>query len=111
LIQATVDRYTFEASLRGMNLKDFLASIGIQYDATEKQLNGTISKQKDSIILPKQILIAFIHKQAKVQKHQWFCVPDAEELKEIQKVWTSFLEYWNEGKPSKWLLQLMKMIL
>jgi len=100
LIQATVDRYTFEASLRGMNLKDFLASIGIQYDATEKQLTELFQKQKDSIYSAETDLIAFNTQASKGAKAPVdFVFPDAEELKEeSKKVWTSFLEYWNEGK-------------
>jgi len=49
IIQATIDRYTVEAQLRGKSLEDFLSSIGIQYDTTKKILEDSLKDQEEAI--------------------------------------------------------------
>jgi len=49
IIQATVDRYTVEASLRGKSLEEFLTSIGIQYETTKAQLEQSLKDQEEAI--------------------------------------------------------------
>jgi len=49
IINATIDRYTVEAQLRGKSLEEFLASIGIQYDDTKKILEDSLKDQEEAI--------------------------------------------------------------
>lgn len=49
IIQATVDRYTVEAQLRGKSLEEFLASIGIQYDTQKALLEESLKDQEEAI--------------------------------------------------------------
>jgi len=49
IINATIDRYTTEATLRGKSLEEFLASIGIQYDDTKKILEDSLKDQEEAI--------------------------------------------------------------
>lgn len=49
IIQATVDRYTVEAQLRGKSLEEFLASIGIQYETQKAFLEESLKDQEEAI--------------------------------------------------------------
>lgn len=49
IIQATVDRYTVEAQLRGKSLEEFLSSIGIQYDTQKALLEESLKDQEEAI--------------------------------------------------------------
>lgn len=49
IIQATVDRYTVEAQLRGKSLEEFLTSIGIQYDTQKAFLEESLKDQENAI--------------------------------------------------------------
>jgi len=49
IIQATVDRYTVEAQLRGKSLEEFLTSIGISYDTQKEFLEESLKDQEEAI--------------------------------------------------------------
>ena len=49
IIQATVDRYTVEAQLRGKSLEEFLTSIGISYDTQKAFLEESLKDQEEAI--------------------------------------------------------------
>jgi len=49
IIQATVDRYTVEAQLRGKSLEEFLTSIGISYDTQKAFLEESLKDQENAI--------------------------------------------------------------
>jgi hypothetical protein len=49
IIQATVDRYTVEAQLRGKSLEDFLTSIGLNYETQKAFLEDSLKDQEEAI--------------------------------------------------------------
>ena len=98
LINAMVERYTLEAALRGKSLDEFLKSVGISKDTTEKLIKDQIKAQEDAVFSAETELIAFRNEASKgVEAPVSFKFPDPEEIKlQSDQLWTTFNEMWQE---------------
>jgi len=95
LINAMVERYTLEAALRGQSLDQFLKSVGINKDTTEKLIREQLKSQEDAIFSAETDLIAFKNEAEKgVTVPVNIKMPDPEPI--VGEFWTTFNEMWNE---------------
>lgn len=101
LINAMVERYTLEAELRGKSLDDFLASVGINKDVTERMIKDQLKSQEDAVFSAETDLIAFRNEAAKgVEAPVTFKFPEIEHFKaKVGEFWTTFNEMWNQYPP------------
>jgi len=82
IINATIDRYTVEAQLRGKSLEEFLGSIGIQYDTTKALLEKSLKDQEEAIYDSETEIIKLKHDAGKQATDN--AKKEAEELERLR---------------------------